>query len=190
VYGDVRQIFNQQEKLTQLWEQMGKDGVKAIYYDGTEPETQADKEIIDVAINASNGDKFLKLHKGEWQDFYGSQSEADFAYIDIIAFYTKNRAQIVRIFRSSALGKRDKAKRIDYVDGMVNRSFDRMLPPIDFEGFKNLVEDGLNKPKAEPQSTALTIASPSSTIELPPGIMGEIAQYVYAAAPRPVPEIA
>jgi hypothetical protein len=57
----------------------------------------------------------------------------------------KTENQIARIFRASKLGKRDKAKRQDYVNGMINRSFDRMLPPIDFDGMKNALEDKLAK---------------------------------------------
>src|SRR6185295_15015589 len=86
------------------------------------------------------GDKFVKLLKGEWQDLYSSQSEADFAFIDILAFYTQNRVQLTRLFRSSPLGFRDKAKRNDYVSGMIHRSFDRMLPLLDFDGLKNAID--------------------------------------------------
>src|SRR5690606_28770541 len=148
-----------------------------------------------------------------------------------IAFYTKNRPQIARIFRSSALGQREKAKRQDYLNWMIDRSFDRELPPIDMEGLKIQTEDaikGINRPVAqrlEPAAhnglvagsnpagpTTNTGVSPSGkasgfdpdtggsnpstptklkpTHNPPPGLLGEIAQFIYAAAPRPVPEIA
>ena len=58
--------------------------------------------------------------------------EADFALVDILAFYSHNKAQIARIFRASALGQRDKAKRNDYVNYMLNKCFDRILPPGGF----------------------------------------------------------
>jgi hypothetical protein len=59
-----------------------------------------------------------------------------FCLVDIVAFYTQNRKQIARIFRQSALGKRDKAKRDKYIEYMVEKSFDRQLPKIDIEGLK------------------------------------------------------
>jgi primase-polymerase (primpol)-like protein len=75
---------------------------------------------------------------------YQSQSEADFALVDIVAFYTQNRKQIARIFRLSALGKRDKAKRDRYIEYMVEKSFDRQLPKIDIEGLQDRIryDDG------------------------------------------------
>lgn len=56
----------------------------------------------------------------------------------------------MRLFRSTALGQREKAKRNSYIDGMVNRSFDRMLPPIDLDGLKNRLQEAIDlKAKTE-----------------------------------------
>lgn len=214
IYNGHNVINDAQEQLTQLWEQMGSGPVAQSVYQGDEKERQSDEEIINMAIAAVNGDKFVKLNSGQWQELYSSQSEADFAYIDIIAFYTQNRAQIARIFRNSALGKRDKAKRQDYIGGMITRSFDRMLPPLDFDGVKNALENKLAKDRLnaiQPEASQGTLdlgtvaqsvepaahnskgagSNPaSSTIPLPPGLVGEIAQFIYSAAPRPVHEVA
>lgn len=214
-----------QNILSQLWEQMGGN-VNNITYDGNAPETAADTEIITRALNATNGDKFEKLLNGNWNELYQSQSEADYAFIDIIAFYTQNKKQIARIFRASKLGQRDKAKRVDYVDKMILQSFDKMLPPIDFDGFKNVLEEikakgsvaqrlepaahngsvvgsspttSTNSPLAQmveqrPLKALVGGSNPSgvatSSIPIPPGLIGQLAQFIYAAAPRPVPEIA
>lgn len=227
VYSGRNTIVDCQPQLQQLWEQMGSGPVAQSMYQGDDKENDADEIIIERARNAINGDKFIRLHKGEWQDFYNSQSEADFAYVDIIAFYTQNRLQIQRIFRSSALGARDKAKRSDYVNGMINRSFDRMLPPLDFDGLKNAIDlklavsnngsstafdaasVGSNPSAATNNNRATKLngsvaqlveptahnsisvgSSPATPTTPPPGLLGEIAQFIYAAAPRPVPEIA
>lgn len=254
-YGGRLHIGDCQAVLTQLWEQMGSGPVAQSMYNGADKEKESDDVIIERATLAINGDKFIRLHKGEWQDFYNSQSEADFAYIDIIAFYTQNRLQISRIFRASGLGSRDKAKRNDYVSGMISRSFDRMLPPLDFDGLKNAIETKLAEPElpldggkingnqrngiCDIHSTTDSINtgagirdkinghdahitnSDNSTIsshnnsngnalngmpavpirdnpvtdssvplELPPGLVGELAQFIYQAAPRPVREVA
>ncbi len=181
-----------QTLLTQLWESMGSGGVATNIYRGDDKEKFNDKEIIEQAKNAVNGNKFCDLYEGRWQTLYQSQSEADFAIIDIIAFYTQNKNQIVRLFKQSALGKRDKAKRSDYTAWMINKSFDRMLPPIDFDGFKIALDEKVNQLKLPFQPIVQIAPQPSSSsaIVLPPGLLGEVAQFIYAAAPRPVPEVA
>jgi len=176
-----------QSLLTQLWEQMGSGAPATLLYKGDEKETRNDAEIIKQARLASNGEKFVTLLEGRWNEIYASQSEADFAFINIISFYTQNRAQIERIFHASPLGQRPKAKRKDYLAWMVNKSFDRMLPPIDFDGFKIALEQKL-APKPVAQIPAIAASKPA--LSLPPGLLGELAQFIYAAAPRPVPEIA
>jgi hypothetical protein len=192
-------------------------------------------------MDAANGDKFRDLFEGNWDRYYSSQSEADFALIDIIAFYTQNRDQIARIFRSSGLGQRDKAKRDDYVTAMTNRAFDRQLPEVDVESLQSL--GSRIRRNAEPRTASerrsVRIAGVridqrtarlssfrrrkrgggrtsrpylcdtgqgsrpggrqyaqdvvpvnGSSIIFPPGLVGAIAEFIYAAAPRPVPEIA
>ena len=194
VYND-KPIKDCQDKLIQLWEQMGSGTVATNLYKGDENEKFNDEEIITQATNASNSDKFLCLHEGRWQDIYKSQSEADFAYIDILAFFTKNRNQIKRLFLASPLGKRDKAKRSDYLAWMIGKSFDHILPPIDFDGFKIALDSKIASVaqlvEPAPHKGLVAGSSPvASTIVLPPGLMGEITEFIYAAAPRPVPEIA
>ncbi|MBO9477894.1 AAA family ATPase [Shimia sp. R11_0] len=88
------------------------------------PEREADAAIVERAKAATNGAKFAKLWEGHWQSDYPSQSDADQALVNFLAFYTQNRAQIARIFRTSALGQRKKAQREDYVDRTVTRALD------------------------------------------------------------------
>lgn len=201
VYND-KPIKDCQSLLTQLWEQMGSGGIATNLYKGDDKETIKDEDVITQASNASNGEKFKSLYAGQWNGNYQSQSEADYALIDIIAFYTKNKNQIQRIFRSSGLGKRDKAKRSDYIGYMIGKSFDRMLPPIDFDGFKIALEQKINgkdgdaidarsgRPNNADTRPLPAQSSPVGAIQFPPGLLGEIASFIYAAAPRPVAEIA
>ena len=197
VYNNKTVINERQTLLTQLWEQMGSGPVAQSLYRGDEKENETDQVILQRATNAVNGDKFQQLYSGDWNNLYQSQSEADFALVDIIAFYTQNKNQIERIFKSSKLGKRDKANRKDYIGGMISRSFDRMLPNIDFDGMKNALELKLVKDAAVkeqqhtlPMELPLPNAAPDPVANLPPGLLGEIAQFIYQAAPRPVPEVA
>ena len=63
-----------------------------------------DSEIIDKARNSKNGMLFSLLYEGNWESLYPSQSEADQAFCNILAFWTgRNEAQMDRIFRSSGL---------------------------------------------------------------------------------------
>lgn len=200
VYRDAP-INPHQEKASLLWEQM-KGSVNNQLYDGTAAVKEDDAIVIQRAHFAANGEKFGKLYAGDWQSYYSSQSEADFALVDMVAFYTQNKEQIVRIFRSSGLGKRDKAQRDQYIEYMLNKCFDRMLPPIDFEGVKEIGEqlkaaqnarqnEVISKPVSEFQGEAFAaIPTDKNSVEVPPGLMGEIAQFIYRSSTRPVPEIA
>lgn len=201
-------INDYQDKLTMLYEQMGSGSPETIQYNGNALETATDVQIVELAKSAVNGDKFNLLYKGHWQDLYQSQSEADLALINMFAFYTQNETQIARLFRQSPLGARPKAKRNDYVNWMIRKSFDQMLPPIDIDGFKVALERFSNDKAISNNlsssgnlgiSTALQhksddaviiIPTHKSTIPLPPGLMGVIAQFIYDSSPRQVPEIA
>ena len=220
---NIKPIAERQNELTQLWEQMGGT-VNYISYDGNSPEIETDQQILDRASDATNGDKFKKLLQGNWQDLnYPSQSEADLAFIDIVAFYTQNKEQIKRIYWNSVLGNTDKKrKRVDYVEWMVHKSFDKLLSPIDFEGFNNVLNTHLASVaqlgELNPHKILVAGSSPvtstnnstiaqqieqrplkakveslnlsGAAIKLPPGLMGDLARFIYSAAPRPVPEIA
>lgn len=63
-----------------------------------------DVEIIDKARNCRSGYLFNMLYSGNWQGLYASQSEADLALCNQLAFWTgRNEAQMDRIFRTSGL---------------------------------------------------------------------------------------
>ena len=63
-----------------------------------------DVEVIDKARSCKTGSLFTMLYAGEWQGLFPSQSEADLALCNQLAFWTgRNEAQMDRIFRSSGL---------------------------------------------------------------------------------------
>lgn len=63
-----------------------------------------DVEVIDKARSCKTGSLFTMLYAGEWQGLFPSQSEADLAFCNQLAFWTgRNEAQMDRIFRTSGL---------------------------------------------------------------------------------------
>jgi len=197
-------IEERQELLQLLFDQMGgAANVHTVIED--KEQKHSDEEIIAMAAGAANGDKFSALHRGEWQGFYPSQSEADIAYVDIIAFYTQNLEQIRRLFRVSALGQTPKdnyehrGDRAAYVEYMVRKSFDRQLPKVDAEGLRLLmakmmadgaaVEPGRNTAAPDVGGKELDNTAPTAST-FPPGLLGQVAQFILDVSPRPVPQIA
>ena len=192
-------IGDYQSILTLLWEQMG-DSIKAPSFNVDKPELETDDTIINRALNAVNGEKFNKLLEGD-RSGYPTPSEADFAFIDIISFYTQNRAQITRIFKNSKLMRAKVNSNKSYLSTMIEKSFDRQIQPVDFCALKDQLELKLSdirtvaqrlEPAAHNSKDAgSNPASPTNNfIPLPSGLLGEIAQFLYQAAPRPVQEIA
>ena len=235
-------IQERQGLFSLLWEQMG--GPATTYdYTHDQAQTKSDEEIFAIAAAAVNGEKFLDLYQGDWTKHYGvhngkSQSEADFALVDILAYYSDNRAQISRLFLASQLGKREKAQRKGYINYMLNRCFDTKLPPVDISGLQaqwanQLAEQaaalnaggsygdgvavlntggglaiapvgqgdapGRLAPLAladasEAQAAAAKAVAPDrgevKDEPFPPGLLGEIAQFIFDAAPVPVRRIA
>ncbi len=224
-------IEDRQSLLDILWAEMGAPPKEYKVTEG--PQKEEDEVILKRATHAQNGEKFMKLWLADYGSLYPSQSEADFALVDILAFYTNNLAQIERLFKMSNLGKRAKAYRNDYIKNMVYRSFDRQLPYIDIDGLRTQIEqqmyvnggskmqEGLarNQPASPSQPPVSQLnevhednreAKPASSIAAanliaeklhvnlnipkhepwPPGLLGEITKFIYAAAPRPVFEMA
>src|SRR5699024_11137370 len=69
-----------------------------------EPLDMTDEEIIDKARNCKTGAAFQFLYSGSWQGIYHSQSEADLALCNQLAFWTqKDQVRMDRIFRTSGL---------------------------------------------------------------------------------------
>lgn len=86
------------------------------------------ENIIDIAKKSKNGLRFTTLYEGDWSQFYDSQSEADMALANDLAFWTARDPQKMdEIFRKSNL-YRDKwdEERGDYTYGdmTINRAIE------------------------------------------------------------------
>ena len=154
-----------------------------------------DQDVYEMAMRASNSDKFDELCRGDWQAMgYGSQSEADFALLSILAYYTPNNEQVRRLFRMSNLGKRAKAIRNNvYLDTALAKIRANEPPPMDPEQLKANADALIASSRpAEVINTSTGEIIPVETnfpIELPPGLIGELALYFYQSSIRPVAEI-
>lgn len=178
-------------------------------------QTESDEAIISRATSAENKDKFLKLANGNWQGDYASQSEADYAFMSMLTFYSKSNEQCRRLFRLSALGKRDKATRNDrYLNEcLINIRSREAVEQEQQEVIRNTAKHvsanivqnlvrraeeqkarGVNTPQPAPpvQAVAEIIAPPPVVggLEWPPGIVGRVAYFFYCNSARPVKDIA
>lgn len=272
-------IMAAQEQVDALVAQMPTAQVGVDLEDVESP--HSDAAIHEMACNAANGDKYMalcactsctdgpggtKTHGTYTQLGYGSQSEADFALLSIIAFYTRDNAQVRRIFRCTGLGKRDKALRDDrYLNTALRKIRADEPSQVDFDALRQdvaamfgghstdpamdralaqdaaylaavgqdpgptLADVGLAPPPPAPlpppapaapqppqaaQAPAAPLPPPVANTAppppvqapkapamptggdagawdlVPPGLVGEIAQYIYSSAVRPVREVA
>lgn len=159
--------------------------------DVDEPQTEEDSVIINRAANAANGEDFRRLWAGQWLT-HPSQSEADQHMMNIIGFYTNNRAQAKRIFCMTELAKtlNRKAKPAYYLDLTVGRAFDQKIATADLKQVRIELADVLAKPAP---TAAAPVSGKPNRLDPPPwpgGLLGEIASFVYAQAPHPVHDIA
>jgi len=98
----------------------------------------SDEEIIRRCFKAPNQDKFTKLWYGQWRDFkkkdgtqyYYSQSEADLALCQIIAYYTDDPVQVETIVRKSKLVRKkwdDNRGDLTWIQETINKAIDTGL---------------------------------------------------------------
>jgi hypothetical protein len=83
----------------------------------------ADQAIINLASRAKNAAKFKRLWAGDTGDHAGDDSRADSALCCILSFFTRDAAQIDRLFRQSGLF-REKWERPDYSQGTIARALE------------------------------------------------------------------
>ena len=83
-----------------------RDELKQIFTDvqGLEKQGKSVKTILNRIKRSKDKDAFFRLYEGSWQTDYPSQSEADLALCNKLAFWTSKDAGLMDlIFRSSAL---------------------------------------------------------------------------------------
>ena len=64
----------------------------------------SEQDIVDLAIKSKQGQAFSTLYNGFWKGLYPSQSEADMAFCNMLAFWTQaDLGKMDSIFRKSGL---------------------------------------------------------------------------------------
>lgn len=177
-----------------------------------------DEQVWQKASAAENGHKFVALFNGTWIDFpeyQNDHSRADLGLLTFLDFYTKDVDQVVRLFKYSKLYRPEKGRRntdgTDYILRTLKAARARneadQPPPVDLSSIAKLAQEAISntnsaqeglentsKPAVNVEQGKLT-SSESTTVSkipltLPPGLVGEVAQYIYTSATRPVPEVA
>src|SRR5690625_560534 len=137
--GTPRTIEQRQQEVNALYDQaFGKSKEKKASR-SLEPKSPPmnDDSIISLAQTAKNSEKFNPLFAGDWSG-YGSQSEADQALCNLLAFFTQDPEQLDRLFRGSGL-YRDKWEREDYKESTIDKAIEDLTawygwPPLDVGG--------------------------------------------------------
>ena len=98
---------------------------------------RSDQDVLDRAFTARNGERVRRLFAGDTSGHGDDDSAADLGLLASLAFWTQDRAQLDRLFRSSGLC-REKWQRSDYRERTIDRALeraDRWTPPNDRIGF-------------------------------------------------------
>ena len=89
------------------------------------PSRLGDEAVIARARAAGNGAKVARLFdRGDAGEYEDDDSRADQALVSLLAFWTRDAAQLDRLFRRSALF-RQKWERADYRDRTIAKALDR-----------------------------------------------------------------
>src|SRR5690606_978257 len=73
--------------------------------------------LLDIMFSSKGGERLRSLYDGHWENYHSSQSEADLALCNALAFYTaKDANEMDRMFRKSGLFRK-KWDQIHYADG-------------------------------------------------------------------------
>ena len=86
--------------------------------------TMTDRDVVEKALNAKNGDKFKRLYAGE--DLQKNHSNSDMSLMNLLAYWCNgDKEQMLRIFATSGLFRPNKSP--DYYEGTAIKAL-RSMP--------------------------------------------------------------
>ncbi len=123
--GDIIQgyptgILDRQEEVDQLYAEYFPADVQTDEKQTVGAQVLTDDDIIRIASNSKNGDKFKRLFGGDTTG-YPSPSEADLALVSLLGFYTRDEEQIYRLIKRSGLYDK-KWDRADYAKRTIQKA--------------------------------------------------------------------
>ncbi len=114
----------------------------------------SDEEIIEKLSRAKNKDKFIGLMAGKWKAWgYSTESHADMGLCGIIAFWTQDKDQILRIIQKSKLWdeKWERKSYLNTINKVLENRKETNQPEYDWSKDKTITE-----PRSEEKSGLLT----------------------------------
>jgi putative DNA primase/helicase len=125
--GTPTEIHERQDVLKRLYRHVFQIEKASSATNGHKPRPASldvgDEDLLALAKQAKNGDKFSRLWRGDTSDYAGDDSRADLALCSLLAFWTDGDTERMdHLFRQSGL-MREKWKRHDYRE----RTFNRVL---------------------------------------------------------------
>ena len=194
-------INDGQEFVTRMVAAMGGT-FKGLVVGPDTPERYSDNDIIAKLLAARNADKFRKLYYSI-PTADENHSELDASLAQMLAFYSRNKAQCLRLFRKSALYRpHAKYKNPEHYEQvyLLDRTFAKAWS---YEAQRDADTAHGAKLAAAAKATADRKAAGvgptpaydgtepvSGPLAWPEGLVGELAQFIYHASYRPVVEIA
>jgi len=109
---------------------VGKRPLVSEYFAPTAAKTQSDSDLIEAILSSRQSVKFQKLYLGDKSD-YLSHSQADAAFVCILAWWTQDSSQIDSIYRSSGLMRQkwdSKRGNITYGQMIINSAMSKIIP--------------------------------------------------------------
>jgi putative DNA primase/helicase len=124
--GTPTEIHERQYVLERLYRHIFKDETSAAETNGhkTRPLDVGDEELLELASQAKNGEKFSRLWSGDTSDYGGDDSRADAALCTHLGFWTDGDTERMdRLFRLSGL-MREKWNRPDYRERTLRKALE------------------------------------------------------------------
>lgn len=125
--------------------------------------SRTDEDIVRMAKEAANGDKFRRLWNGDWVG-YNSVSEADMALCGMLAYWTDgDAARVDALFGRSELGRREKwSGRPDYRAGTIERAIRGSEAGFLTRGTRNnqITRNNQEQPRSKHCTTASAVVIP------------------------------
>lgn len=177
-----------------------------------------DEEVVRRGMDADNGDKFARLFDGCLDDYNGDHSRADSALLNLLCFLTPHNEQVRRIFRTSKLYRPSQRNRctnkyLNYsitkwrgenpelnMDDYSLEAIEAMFGPVEDEPEQFIEpEVAAALPKAPPVPSVPSVPAPVANLpsapklsgpDFPPGIIGDIANWIVKTAYIPMRESA